>query len=160
MSLRRLQPLKADNCSLPFEDPSGNRVVLDVQSAEPGTFTVPAAFDLETYEFGSMIQTSWIYWKGSHYTGAQPGHPLEKPFDNLAKFSLDMVRDDDTSKVLREIMREPLYIGRLLTGILTCHHSARQFSRLLGTQYAIYCMGSPCPRHPVARRVVQVPAHR
>lgn len=99
----------ADKCALPFLDPSGHLVFFDVQSAEPGTFTVPGVIDLEVYEPGSMVETSWIYFKGDPQAGPQPGHPFERPFNNSAKFSIDLVRDDDTSKALREILRESSY---------------------------------------------------
>lgn len=99
----------ADKCALPFLDPSGHLVFFDVQSAEPGTFTVPGVIDLEIYEPGSMVESSWIYFKGDPQAGPQPGHPFERPFNDSAKFSLDLVRDDNTSKVLREIMRESLF---------------------------------------------------
>jgi hypothetical protein len=103
---------KVDKCALPYLDPDGNLLFFDVQSAEPGTFTVPGVVDLETYEPGSTVETSWIYFKGDPQAGPQPGHPFERPFNNSAKFSIDMVRDDDTSKVLREIMRESIFVDR------------------------------------------------
>jgi hypothetical protein len=106
MPSSRLPSRKVDKCALPYLDPDGNLVFFDVHLAEPGTFTVPGVVDLETYEPGSLVETSWIYFKGDPQAGPQPGHPFERPFNNSAKFSIDIVRDDDTSKVLREIMRQ------------------------------------------------------
>lgn len=104
-----LSSVKADNCSLPFLDPSGNIVFFDVQSAEPGTFTVPGVIDLETYEPGSFVETSWIFMKGDLHAGPYPGHPFERPFNDSVKFSIDMVKDEDNSTVIHELMRESLY---------------------------------------------------
>jgi hypothetical protein len=70
--------------------------------------------DLETYEPGSMVETSWIYFKGDPQAGPQPHHPFERPFNDSARFSIDLVKDDDTSKVLREIMRESFSLDLLL----------------------------------------------
>jgi len=97
---------RPDTCDLPYLDSDDNIVYFDVQSAEPGTFTVPGVIDLETYEPGDIVETSWIYFKGDPQAGPQPGHPFERPFNNSAKFSISMVRDNDTSTVLREIMRK------------------------------------------------------
>lgn len=88
-----------------FKSPSGNVVHFDVQSAEPGTFTVPGVIELENYEPGSMLESPWIYFKGNPQAGPQPGHPFERPFNDSAQLSVDIVGDDDTSKVFREIMR-------------------------------------------------------
>jgi hypothetical protein len=77
-----------DKCALPFLDPDGNMVFFNVQSAEPGTFTVPGVVDLETYEPGSMVETSWIYFKGDPQAGPQPHHPFERPFNDIARFSM------------------------------------------------------------------------
>ncbi|KAK3708290.1 hypothetical protein LTR37_011555 [Vermiconidia calcicola] len=97
MESSRLSYVNTNNCSLPFLDPSGNIVFFDIQSAEPGTFTVPGVIELETYEPGSMVETSWIFFKGDPQAGPQPGHPFERPFNDSAKFSIDIVRDNDTS---------------------------------------------------------------
>jgi len=70
------------------------------------TFTVPGVVDLEVYEPGEIIEASWVYFKGDHNAGPQPDHPIDRPFNVSTKFAIDMVRDDDTSKVLRGIMRE------------------------------------------------------
>ena len=105
MSLSQFSKI-ADKCALPFLDPKGDIVFFDVQPAEPGTFTVPGVIDLEIYRPGSMVETSWIYFKGDPQTGPQPGHPFERPFNDSARFSIDIVRDDDTGKVIQEIMRQ------------------------------------------------------
>jgi hypothetical protein len=105
MSLSQLSE-SADKCALPFQDSNGNIVFFDVQPAEPGTFTIPGVVDLETYRPGDMIETSWIYFKGDPQAGPQPGHPFERPFNSSAKFSLDIVRGNDTATVLHEIMRK------------------------------------------------------
>jgi hypothetical protein len=105
-----------DKCRLPFLDPDGNMVYFDVQAAEPGTFTVPGVIELETYEPGDFMEISWIYFKGDPQAGPQPGHPFERPFNDSAKFSLDLVRDDDTSKVLFEVMRKFLLPSFLCPG--------------------------------------------
>lgn len=107
MALSRILPTTAGKCDLPFLDPNGHVVFFDVQSAEPGTFTIPGVIDLETYKPGDLVETSWIYFKGDPQAGPQPGHPLERPFNDTVKFSIDLVRGNDTSTVLREIMREP-----------------------------------------------------
>ena len=96
----------ADKCALPFFDPNGQIVFFDIQPAEPGTFTVPGVIDLEVYRPGDIVETSWIYFKGDPQAGPQPGHPFERPFNDSAKFSIDIVRDNDTSVVLHEIMRK------------------------------------------------------
>lgn len=96
----------ADKCALPFWDPNGKIVFFDIQPAEPGTFTVPGVIDLEIYRPGDIIETSWIYFKGDPQAGPQPGHPFERPFNDSAKFSIDIVRDNDTAVVLHEIMRK------------------------------------------------------
>jgi hypothetical protein len=57
MPSSRLLSSKVDKCALPFLDPSGDLVFFDIQSAEPGTFTVPGVVDLETYEPGSLVET-------------------------------------------------------------------------------------------------------
>jgi len=106
MPLSRLFPVTASKCDLPFLDPNGHVVYFDVQAAEPGTFTIPGVIDLETYEPGDLIETSWVYFKGDPQAGPQPGHPFERPFNDTAKFSIDLVQDNDTSTVLREIMGE------------------------------------------------------
>jgi hypothetical protein len=114
MPSSQLLSSKVDKCALPFLDPDGNLVFFDVQSAEPGTLTVPGVVDLETYEPESMVETSWIYFKGEPQAGPQPDHPFERPFNDSARFSIDLVRDDDTSKILREIMRESFFLGLLV----------------------------------------------
>jgi hypothetical protein len=76
----------------------------DIQPAEPGTFTVPGVIDLEIYRPGDIIETSWIYFKGDPQAGPLPGHPFERPFNDSAKFSIDVVRDNDTAEILHEIM--------------------------------------------------------
>jgi hypothetical protein len=53
-----------------------------------------------------MIETSWIYFKGDLQAGPQPHDPFERPFKDSAKFSIGMISENDTSRVLREIMRE------------------------------------------------------
>lgn len=102
-----------DKCALPFLSPNGEVVFFDVQSATPGTFMVPGVVDLETYEPGSMLETSWIFFKGDPQAGLQPGHPFERPFNDSARFSIDMMRDDDTRKVLHEIMRKSFLLQTL-----------------------------------------------
>lgn len=87
-------------------DPNGHIVFFDIQFAKSGTFTVPGVIDLEVYRPGDMIETSWIYFKGDPQAGPQPGHPFERPFDDSAKFSIDIVRANETADVLHEIMRE------------------------------------------------------
>lgn len=106
----RVLPTTAGKCDLPFLDPKGHVVFFDVQSAEPGAFTIPGVVDLETYKPGDLVETSWIYFKGNPQAGPQPGHPLERPFNDTVKFSVDLVRDNDTSTVLREIMRKSLQL--------------------------------------------------
>lgn len=113
-----LSSMTADKCELPFRDPSGRIVWFDIQPADPGTFTVPGVIDLESYEPGELVETSWIFFKGDPQAGPQPGHPFERPFNDSAKFSLDLVRDDNTSKVLREIMRE--FLPSVTSGHI-CH---------------------------------------
>lgn len=104
---------KTDDCAVWVEDSSGNVVPFDIQSAEPGAFTMPGAGDIENYEPGSMARATWVYFKGFPREELALEHPFEKPFDDLAIFSIDLVSDDDTSKVLREVMRElqlgPIY---------------------------------------------------
>lgn len=112
MSLSQLSA-SADKCALPFQDSDGNIIFFDVQPAEPGTFTIPGVVDLEIYRPGDMIETSWIYFKGDPQAGPQPGHPFERPFNDSAKFSLDVVRENDTAEVLREIMRKLIFFFRL-----------------------------------------------
>lgn len=97
--------------ALPFLSPNGDVVFFDVQTAAPGTFTVPGVIDLEIYEPGSIVETSWIYFKGDPQTGPQPEHPFERPFNDSARFSIDMVRDDETGKVLHEIMRKSFLLN-------------------------------------------------
>ena len=92
-------------CDLLVRTSSGKIVPFDIQSAEPGAFTNPAAVDMETYEPGSLVETAWVYYKGDPQEQTQPEHPFERPFKDDVTFSIDLVRDDDTSKVLREIMR-------------------------------------------------------
>jgi len=99
-------PDKTDDCAVWVEDSSGNVVPFDIQTAEPGAFTMPGAGDIETYEPGSMARATWIYFKGYPREKPTPEHPFENPFDDLAIFSIDLVSDDDTSKVLREVMGE------------------------------------------------------
>lgn len=101
------------DCVVGVEDSSGNVVPFDIQSAEPGAFTMPGASDIETYEPGSMARATWVYFKGNPQEKPKPEHPFEKPFEDLTIFTIDLVRDDDTSKVLREIMRE--------FGLILCH---------------------------------------
>ncbi|GAB7327617.1 hypothetical protein MBLNU13_g11464t2 [Cladosporium sp. NU13] len=105
MSLAQLSK-GADKCALLFLDPNGNIVFFDIQPAEPGTFTVPGVIDLEVYRPADMIETSCFYFKGVPQTGPQPGRPFERPFNDSAKFSIDIVRDNDTAEVLHEIMRK------------------------------------------------------
>lgn len=69
MPLSRSASDVVDKCALPFLSPNGTIVFFDVQSAAPGTFTVPGAVELETYEPGSMVETSWIFFKGDPQTG-------------------------------------------------------------------------------------------
>ena len=95
----------AHKCELPFLDPTGDVVFFDVQSAEPGTFTVPGVIDLEVYEPGSLVESSWIYFKGDAQAGPQPGHPFERPFNDSVKFSIDIVDGKDTSTVIYPLMR-------------------------------------------------------
>ena len=104
MANSRLSHAAGDKCALPFMTEEGGVVFFDVQAANPGAFTVPGVVDLETYEPGDVVETSWIYFKGDLQAGPQPGHPFERPFDDAVKFSVDMVREDDTSKVVQEIM--------------------------------------------------------
>ena len=104
MASTRLSYDEGDKCRLPFLDPDGNIVYFDAQSAEPGTFTIPGVIDLETYEAGDFVEIAWIYFKGDPQAGPQPGHPFERPFNDSAKFSIDLVRDDDTSKVLLSLI--------------------------------------------------------
>ena len=93
-----------DECALPVLDSNDDVVLFDIQSAESGAFTKPAAVDLETYEPGSMVDVSWVYFKGDPQEQSDPDHPFERLFDDFAKFSIDLVKDGDSSKVLREIM--------------------------------------------------------
>lgn len=88
-------------CDLLVRTSSGKIVPFDIQSAEPGAFTNPAAVDMETYEPGSLVETAWVYYKGDPQEQTQPEHPFERPFKDEVTFSIDLVRDDDTSKVLR-----------------------------------------------------------
>lgn len=97
---------ESDKCSLPFLDSSGRIVYFDVQSAEPGTFTVPGVIDLEVYERGCLVEFSWIFFKGDPQAGPQPGHPFDMPFNKSTKFSIGMVKENDTSTVIRPVMRE------------------------------------------------------
>jgi hypothetical protein len=97
-------------CDLPVRTSSGKLASFDIQSAEPGAFTKPAALDMETYELGSLVETAWVYYKGNAREQMQLEHPFERPFLDDVAFSVDLVRDDDTSKVLREIMRECFHI--------------------------------------------------
>ena len=92
-------------CDLLVRTSSGKIVPFDIQSAEPGAFTNPAAVDMETYKPGSLVETAWVYYKGDPQEQTQPEHPFERPFKDDVTFSIDLVRDDDTSKVLRGIMR-------------------------------------------------------
>lgn len=106
-------PAPRDKCALPFRDPGGRIVFYDVQSAEPGAFTVPGVIDLEIYDPGSSTESSWIFFKGDPMAGPQPGHPFEMPFDRYrTNFTLDLVADADPSSVLRNIMRESLNVPR------------------------------------------------
>lgn len=138
MSSLRLSIDIANKCNLPFLDPNGNVVYFDIQSAEPGTFTVPGVIELENYEPGSMVESSWIYFKGNPQAGPQPGHPFERPFNNSAQFSIDIVGDNDTSKVLREIMRPSLFPSTYRrANIFTGDHSTHQFFCILERRRAI-----------------------
>ena len=93
-------------CDLPLLNPERNVSYFDVQPAEPGTFTVPGVIDLEVYEPGSLVETSWIYFKGDPMAGPQPGHPFEMPFNNsVNKFSIDVVKYNDTPTVIHQLMR-------------------------------------------------------
>jgi len=113
MASSRLPHAEANNCSLAFQDPSGDTVFLDFQSAQPGTFTAPGVIELETYEPDYIAEISWIYFKGDYFhDGPQPGHPFESPFNDSTRFSIDIVKDDEASTVLRELMRESV---RLIT---------------------------------------------
>ena len=98
-------------CDFPVKTSSGKLASFDIQSAEPGAFTNPAALDMETYEPGSLVETAWVYYKGNPRDQTQSEHPFERPFLDDVTFSVDLVRDDDPSKVLREIMRECFHIG-------------------------------------------------
>jgi hypothetical protein len=124
-------PDKTDDCVVGIEDSSGNVIPFDIQSAEPGAFVMPGAGDIETYEPGSMARASWIYFKG-YPREHGPEHPFEKPFDELAIYNIDLVRDDDTSTVLREIMRESSLI-LYHADILTSNHSTCPYRALLVT---------------------------
>lgn len=101
-------------CDLPVRTSSGKLASFDIQSAEPGAFTNPAPLDMEIYEPGSLVETAWVYYKGNPQQQTQPEHPFERPFLDDVTFSIDLVRDDDTSKVLREIMRECFDVGLML----------------------------------------------
>jgi hypothetical protein len=122
---------KTDDCIVGIEDSRGNVVPFDIQSAEPGAFTMPGAGDIEIYEPGSMARATWVYFKGNSRE-EEPEHPFEKPFDDLAIFTIDLVRDDDTSKTLREIMCEFSLILYHVS-ILTSDHSACHFCHFLVT---------------------------
>ena len=114
-------------CDLPVRTSSGKLASFDIQSAEPGAFTNPAALDMETYEPGSLVETAWVYYKGNPREQTQLGHPFERPFLDDVTFSVDLVRDDDTSKVLREIMRECFHIGLMLRSCTDCCGSYCKF---------------------------------
>ena len=101
---------EAHECDLPFLDPTGNIAFFDVQSAEPGTFTVPGVIELEVYEPGSLVESSWIYFKGDPQAGPQPGRPFERPFNDSVKFSIDIVDGNNTSTVIHQLMRESISV--------------------------------------------------
>ena len=107
-------------CDFPVKTSSGKLASFDIQSAEPGAFTNPAALDMETYEPGSLVETAWVYYKGNPREHNQPEHPFERPFLDDVTFSIDLVRDDDPSKVLREIMRECFHIGLMSCRCTDC----------------------------------------
>ena len=81
----------ADKCDMPYLAPNGSIVFFDVQFTDSGTFTVPNVIEVETYEPGSWIETSRIFFKGDPMAGPQPGHPFEMSFNNSAKFAIDMI---------------------------------------------------------------------
>lgn len=83
-------------------------------------FHNPTALDMETYEPGSLVETAWVYYKGDHQQQTQPEHPFERPFLDDVTFSVDLVRDNDPSKVLREIMRECFHIGLISCRCTDC----------------------------------------
>lgn len=67
---------------------------------------VPGVIDLEIYEPGSLVESSWIYFKGDPHAGPQPGHPFDKPFNDSTTFSIGLVEENDTSNIVHEVMRE------------------------------------------------------
>jgi hypothetical protein len=163
MASTRLSYDEGDKCRLPFLDPDGNIVYFDAQAAEPGTFAVPGVIELETYEPGEFFEISWIYFKGDPQAGPQPGHPFERPFNDSAKFSIDLVSDDDTSKVLLEVMREsslPLPPACRCVRVLTDFRSSNQFFSLLGRQRTVRQTGQVRDVHPGTRQLMQVPIPR
>lgn len=144
------------DCVVGVEDSSGNVIPFDIQSAEPGAFTMPGANDIETYEPGSMARATWVYFKGYPREKPTPEHPFEKPFEDLTIFTIDLVRDDDTSKVLRQIMREfSLILCHANT--LTHDYSTYSYRCFLDTQHAVRQSGQLLGGHVVtARSIVQV----
>lgn len=77
---------------------------------------MPNVIEVETYEPGSWIETLWIFFKGDSMARPQPGHPFEMPFTNSAKFTIDMIRDDDNATVIHELMRKLRSQDRILPG--------------------------------------------
>lgn len=107
-TLNQIFESDSHKCDLPIGDPDGFKGYFDLQSAKPGTFIVPGVRDLETYEPGRYVESSWIFFKGDPMKGPQEGHPFEMPFNNSVVWSMDIVRDNDTSKVVQELMGETI----------------------------------------------------
>lgn len=138
----------------------GNIVSFDVQSAEPGTFTVPGVIDLETFEPGSLAEISWIYFKGDPQAGPQPGRSFKRPFNSSVKFSIDLVRDDDISKVLYEIMREsPRPLHRIMYTDRT-EPQRRPIPAHFGKAVAVRSTEQLFHVHPSTRQLVQILLHQ
>lgn len=144
------------DCVVGVEDSNGNVVPFDIQSAEPGAFTMPGAGDIETYEPGSMARATWVYFKGHPREKPKPEHPFEKPFEDLTIFTIDLVRDNDTSNVLRQIMRKFILILCHIN-TLTRDHSTYPYRCFLDTQHAVRQSGQLLGGHVVtSRSIVQV----
>ncbi|KAK6432225.1 hypothetical protein LTR95_011605 [Oleoguttula sp. CCFEE 5521] len=91
-------------CWLAVETDDG-LVYIDVQDSRPaGTIVAPSVLDLEIYEPGGPAAFAWIYFKGDTWNGPTSGHPVDAPFNDGTLFSLNLVKANDTSTIIRNVM--------------------------------------------------------
>nr|OQO22724.1 hypothetical protein B0A51_08383 [Rachicladosporium sp. CCFEE 5018] len=91
-------------CWLAVETDHG-LVCIDVQDSRPaGTIVAPSVLDLETHEAGDPAAFAWIYFKGDIWNGPTAEHPIDAPFTDDTLFSLNLVKANDTSTIIRNVM--------------------------------------------------------